>query len=200
MMTRKRRVEILKHFETQQQTFFKIEEAHLKHELQTGGMSAPIIRYNLERPDGVAALVHDVEQNTVVLVEQFRFSTYAKGSGWLLEVPAGVVEPGEQGDLSGALRRELREEIGYDVDDLQPIYTFYLSPGISSERTILYYVPVTAVDQVSSGGGISEEGEDLAVIRLPVATAFARLDSGEIEDARTIIALEWLRRQKYSST
>ncbi len=51
------------------------------------------------------------------------------GTGWLLEVPAGVVEAGEEVDLAGALRRELREEIGYLVRDVQPIYTFYFESG-----------------------------------------------------------------------
>jgi nudix-type nucleoside diphosphatase (YffH/AdpP family) len=95
------------------------------------------------------------------------------------------------------MRRELEEEIGYRVDDMQPIYTFYLSPGICSERTTLFYAAVTADSRVTSGGGLNEEGEDIRVVRLAVAEAFALLDAGAITDARTIIALEWLRRNKY---
>jgi nudix-type nucleoside diphosphatase (YffH/AdpP family) len=190
------RVEILRQTTVFRQLFMRIEAVHLRHERYDGSMSPELLRLSFEHGDGVAALVHDTAHDHVILVEQFRYSTYKDGPGWLLEVPAGRVESHEYDDLAGAIRRELHEEIGFTVNELRLLRTFYLSPGISSERTFLFYARVTADDRLGMGGGLDAEDEDLRVVSLPVAEALARLDGGDIQDARTIIGLEWLRRQR----
>ena len=88
-------VEIVDRREIFRKYVFRIEEVRLRHERYDGDMSTEITRLHLDRGDSVAALVHDTRQECVVLAEQFRFPTYDKGPGWILELPAGIVEEGD---------------------------------------------------------------------------------------------------------
>jgi ADP-ribose pyrophosphatase len=187
-----RRVHILSQRVVFQQAFFRIQEARLTHELDDGRMSAELVRLNFERGDSVAALVHDVAAGTLLFTEQFRYPAYTKGSGWLLEVPAGTVEAGEAPEAT--LRREIEEEIGYTLHSVQHISTFFLSPGGTSERIHLYYAGVTAQDKTGPGGGVATEGEAIRLVALPLAEALAAIADGRIQDAKTIIGVQWLHR------
>ena len=188
-----RRVEILKRKTAYQKAFFRVEEITLRHERFDGELTDPIERICLDRGDSTAAVIHDVKADRLILVEQFRFPAYDKGPGWLLELPAGAVMPDEQADPARTMRRELREEIGYDVADLRHINTFYPSPGGSSERIHLYYARVSPAQQVGDGGGVSDEGEYIRRVALPVSEALERLERGEILDGKTLIGLQWLQ-------
>src|SRR5678816_2226156 len=86
-----KRVEILKKQEVFHKAIFHIDEVQLQHERYNGKMTETLTRLNLNRGDSVAAVVHDKEANTVILVEQFRYPTYEKGPGWLIELPAGII-------------------------------------------------------------------------------------------------------------
>jgi ADP-ribose pyrophosphatase len=171
--------------------FFKIEEAFLKYERFEGRMSRTIRRLNFERRDSVAAIIFNREARRVILVNQFRYPTLEKGPAWVTEVLAGVLEPNE--DPEAAIRREILEEIGYRVGDLMHIATFYMSPGGSSERIILYSAEVDNADKATSGGGLASEDEDIKILEFSLADLWAAFQSGEIVDAKTIIALMWLR-------
>ena len=74
-----------------------------------------------------------------------------------------------------------------------PITTFYTTPGFCSERIALFYGETRDAEPASKGGGLAEEGEDIEVLELPYADAFAMLDRGEIVDGKTLIGLLWLR-------
>src|SRR5688572_10147660 len=120
--------------------FFKVEEVYLRYERYNGEMSEEVRRLNFERGDGVAAILFNRDSRRVILIEQFRYPTYEKGPGWVVEAIAGMLEEGEEPEE--AMRRELPEEVGYQVDQLRHISTFYVSPGGSSERIFLYYAEV----------------------------------------------------------
>ncbi len=192
-----KRVDILNRAEVFQKSIFRMEAITFRYETYAGDMSADIQRLSLDRGDSVAAVVHETKQNVLIFTEQFRISTYDKGPGWLLELPAGILEAGEAPDR--AMRRELEEEIGYRVSSLQHINTFYLSPGGISERVFLFYARVSTTQRVSMGGGLAAEGENIRVVTLPVPEALHRIQSGKIVDAKTIIGLQWLKLQQLSS-
>lgn len=173
---------------------FRIDELKLRHECYDGTMSPEITRLVFERGDSVAMLLHDSEKDSILLCEQFRTPTMDKDSGWLVEVPAGVLESGE--DPAACARRETIEETGYAPKSLRRIACFYLSPGGSSERIHLFYAEVSLADQIGAGGGLAEEGEDIRLIQLPVKEAFAQAAAGEIHDAKTLIAIQWLGLQR----
>jgi nudix-type nucleoside diphosphatase (YffH/AdpP family) len=170
--------------------FFRIEEVTLQHELYNGSMSKEITRLILDRGDSVAMLLCDRETQLVLLCEQFRAPTYDKGPGWLIELPAGTLEKGE--DEEECARRESIEETGYSVKSLRKIACVYLSPGGSSERIHIFYGEVSMADRTGAGGGVIDEGEDIRLISMPIADAIAQAKSGQIQDAKTLIGLQWL--------
>ncbi|MEP7287602.1 MAG: NUDIX hydrolase [Chloroflexota bacterium] len=186
-----KRVEILSKKLVFDKFIFRIEEVHLRHERFNGTMSNELVRLNLNRGDSVAAIIHDRKTDTVAMVEQFRFSAYEKGLGWLVEAPAGIIEAGE--DPQKAMQRELQEELGYEVNALSHISTFFVSPGGTSERIHLYYASVNPTNKTARGGGLESEGEDIRAVLLKVDDALQKIATGEIVDAKTIIGLQWLQ-------
>lgn len=185
-----KRIEIIQEEEVFNQAIFRVVAATLKYELYNGTMSDQVVRLNLDRGDSVAALIHDVQNDVLLMAEQFRYPTHEKGPGWLTEIVAGMIDAGET--PSDSMKREIWEEVGYRVSSLQHIGTFYMSPGGSSERVHLYYSAVDQADKGSNGGGELSEGENLLVLTIPVDQALEELDQGRIMDAKTMIALQWL--------
>jgi ADP-ribose pyrophosphatase len=171
--------------------FFHVEEATVSFELQSGAMSPPVRRLSLTRDLAAAMLINNVARGTVVLVRQFRYSALEHGAGWLTEIVAGLIDPGENAEQ--AIRREAVEEAGYEIAKLEQITTFYTTPGICSERIALFYGETRGDMPVGKGGGLAAEGEDIEVVEVPYAEAFAMIDRGEIVDGKTLIALLWLK-------
>jgi nudix-type nucleoside diphosphatase (YffH/AdpP family) len=173
--------------------FFKIDEAEVSFERFDGEMSPPVKRLCFERGDSVAAVVHDRDSGTVILVEQFKYPTYERGPGWIIETVAGVVESGESPE--SAVRREVLEEVGYEIEALEPIATFYVSPGGSSERILLFYAEVAGGGKVASGGGLPSEEEDIRTVKVAVDDLDHVVAEGTIQDAKTLVAVQWLQRR-----
>ena len=131
-----------------------------------------------------------LDDDAIILVRQFRYPTFEKGPGWIVELPAGMVEGGE--DPEHSIRRELIEEVGYEPSHLEFVGDFYVSPGGSSERLFLYYVEVSEATRVASGGGLSDEGEDIEIVEVALENLVNQLRRGELKDAKTIIGAQWL--------
>jgi nudix-type nucleoside diphosphatase (YffH/AdpP family) len=170
--------------------FLRLEEATLRYELFDGTMSEEVTLLNVERGDSVAAVVVDADNGNVILTNQFRYPTYSKDGGWLLELPAGTVEQGQE--PIDAMRRELIEELGLPVRLIRHIMTFYTTPGGSSERVWLYYAEVSQSDRVSAGGGLAAEGEDIQACLLREDEIAPAIGNGRIRDAKSLIGLLWL--------
>jgi len=185
-----KRIEIIGEKEVFRQAIFRVVQATLKMELYNGEMSDQIVRLKLDRGDSVAALIHDVHDDVLIMVEQFRYPAYENGQGWLTEIVAGTVDDGDTPMES--MRREIWEEAGFRVSALRHIGTYYMSPGGSSERIHLYYAAVDQSEGEGEGGGKLSEGEDILVKTVAVDEALAELARGEIVDAKTAITLQWL--------
>lgn len=184
-------VQIIEKQELFKKFIFRVEQVRFKHELFSGKMSEEVVRLNLDRGDSSAAIIYNEVDGTIILTEQFRYPAYEKGPGWLLELPAGVVEKKEEPIKT--MRRELEEEIGFTVKSLAPIGVFYLSPGGTSERIHLFYANVTKKNQTGEGGGVKAEGENIRRVTVKVQDALQMVRTGEICDAKTIIGLQWLQ-------
>lgn len=189
-----KKVEIISKSTAFKKLVFRIDEAELRHEKYNGEMSKKITRLSLERGDSVAALMHNAEQDTIVLIEQFRYSTLEKGSGWIVELPAGMIEGDE--DPKNTTIREIEEETGYRVRLLHHLFTFFLSPGGSSERIFLYYGRVNPEQQINEGGGLDNEDEDIKTMHVKIDDALKMMHNREITDAKTILALQWLEMNR----
>ena len=181
---------------------FRVIRATLQYRRFDGRMSDPVTRINFERGDSVGVLLYNPHDDAVILVRQFRYPVYAglapnerEGDdvkrAWLLEIVAGVVDKDQT--IKEVAHRELLEEAGYEVrGELQPIITIYPSPGGTSERVHLFLGEVDHRRRTGKGGGVVAEGEDTQVVVLPFREAMDMIASGEICDAKTIIALEYL--------
>ncbi len=144
-----------------------------------------------ERGDSAAALIHDVERDVIVLAEQFRVATYAKGPGYLIEAMAGSVEEGEEPE--DCIRREMMEEVGYRAGKLTLIGNGYASPGSSSERIFLYYAPVKTADLVDpKASGLAAEKEDIRRVEFSREDFLARVVACGFEDAKVMTLGLWL--------
>jgi ADP-ribose pyrophosphatase len=113
--------------------------------------------------------------------------------GALWELPAGLVEPGE--DPAACAARELAEELGFVVPPsaMQPLgpWTFP-APGIIGERHLYFHVPVDPQTRTTP----TEDGSALeraaSIIALPVRDAIEHCRRGAIPDAKTELALRRL--------
>ena len=179
-------------------SFFKIDEFTVTHSKVDGeGVLEDVVRLVFERGDSASALLHNLDDDTVILTEQFRMPTYEKGAGWMIETIAGAIEPGETPEA--CIRREILEEVGYSVTQLEPISRFYVSPGGTSERIVLFYAAVRNVDLVNpAASGLAEQQEDVLRISTPREDFIEGCFSGQYEDAKTVIAGMWLARNKTS--
>lgn len=170
--------------------FFRLERYRLRHELFRGGWSRTLTRELFERGHAAAVLGYDPVLDAVVVLEQFRIGALNGPRGpWLLEIVAGMIEPGESPEE--VVRREAVEEAGCAVLDLIPVCDYWVSPGGTSERIALF---VGRVDASRVGGihGLEAEGEDIRVSRVPRTEALRLMGEGRIDSASVIIALQWL--------
>lgn len=155
-----------------------------------GEWSNEIEHLVLDRNDSVGILMHDLLTDEIILVEQFRVAAYHNGPGWLIELPAGRIEDGDEAHETAL--RETKEETGAEPSEAIFISSFYLSPGGCSERLSLFYCPFPNGLQVLSNAGLASEDEDIRVHRISRTEAYDWYASGRIIDAKTIIALQWL--------
>jgi GDP-mannose pyrophosphatase NudK len=143
--------------------------------------------------NAVAALLYNREKRTVLLTRQFRLPAYLNdGDGMLWEACAGMVEKGEEPEAT--MKREIREEMGYEITALQKIYEVYSSPGSLKELLILFVGEYNPDQKASEGGGLKEEGEDIEVVEMPLQEALKKTNSGEIKDAKTVLLIQWLHQ------
>jgi nudix-type nucleoside diphosphatase (YffH/AdpP family) len=145
-----------------------------------------------DRGNGVVALLHDPEHDTVLLVRQYRAPAHLNGhpDGMLLEAPAGLLD-GDEG-AEEAMRRELAEEVGHDVADLRRRFRLYMSPGSVTEH-LTFFTGTYRGSDGSGGGGMADEGEQIDIVEVTVADAVAMIADGRIVDAKTVILLQQLQ-------
>jgi ADP-ribose pyrophosphatase len=182
-------VELVRH-EVAFQGYFRVGRYFFRHGLHRGGKSEVISREVFERGQAGGVLPYDPLRDEVILIRQFRAGCYVAGRHpWTWEVVAGIIEQDESAE--DMVRREAVEEAGLKVSDMIPIHNIMLTPGACSEACRLF---LGRVDTTDAGGvfGLASEHEDILVKVLPFAEARAMLDRDEIDNAVSVIALQWL--------
>ncbi len=174
--------------------FLKIKQALITHDRFQKDNPVTCTREALDKAGFVAVLLFEKDTDQIILINQFRYPSIENGNGWLLEIPAGGVEK-EEGIIEAGIR-EVEEETGYVLTDLEHIQTCFTSPGITSERMHLYYSEVTQGDKKSKGGGAPDEDEDIQICKYSVKEIHTLLNSEIVVDAKSIIALQWLMLNK----
>lgn len=135
--------------------------------------SREIITHN----GGVGALPITGEGN-VILVRQFR----KPFEGYTLEIPAGKREKGEE-PVKCALR-ELAEETGIKAGKLTFLVEMLPSPGYTNETVYIYLA-----EDLTFGEASTDEDEFIEVAEYPLDDAYELVKTGEIKDAKTVIAI-----------
>lgn len=149
-----------------------------------------------DRGNGATCLLYNPATDCVLLTRQFRLPVYLNGGlEELVETPAGLLD-GAQAEAR--MRQELVEETGFQVDALTHLFDVYMSPGSVTEYLAFFKGTYAASDQTEAGGGAFDEGEDIAVLQVPLPDAFRMIASGAIRDAKTIILLQHLMIERLS--
>jgi ADP-ribose pyrophosphatase len=141
----------------------------------------------VEHSDVIVVVPIDAEDN-VLMVRQYRKPVEKE----LLELPAGGIDHGE--DPEDAVRRELREEIGYLPQKLERLGGFYSAPGYCSEYLHLYL----ATDLVPSRL-LAEDTEEISLVRVSAEQIEDLIASGQLCDAKTIAGLLTYREHQKRS-
>ena len=132
---------------------------------------------------GAVTLVPIDEQNRVWFVRQYRHPA----GEVLLELPAGMVEPGEA-PLDCA-RREIREEIGMAAGRIELIGEFYLAPGYSSEFMRVFLATDLRPDPLPG-----DADEFISIEPIPLEVVQHMIENGKIHDAKTLASLTLVKR------
>lgn len=155
---------------------FRVE----RHELDVQGV--PHV-YDIIVHPGAAVILPVLDDGRLLLIHNYRVAVGQE----LLELPAGTLDNGEPPAVCAA--RELAEETGYRAGRLEPLVSFYSTPGILTER-----MHVFLATKLSPGLTARETGEQIRLAPLPPREAFEAIRTGRISDGKTILALLYYER------
>ena len=158
---------------------------------EPGGVTATrdVIRHN----GSVVILAVDTSKNVkdpgVLLIRQYRHAA----DGFLLELPAGRIEPGEK--LMPAGKRELLEETGYKAKKWSKHARYYASPGFVSE-----VMNILLAEDLVQGKAQPEEDERIELHMTPLSEALKLIEAGKILDGKTLIGILYLQHLRSRKT
>lgn len=174
--------------------FYKIESVKYSHSLHSGDMTGQINVELFVRGDVVGLLPYDPVSDQVALIEQFRIGAmHNKPDPWLVQIIAGMIDTDETPEQ--VVIREAKEEAGIELVDVKLISHYIASPGASTEEVYVFYAE-TDLSQIGGTHGLVEEDEDILVRVMSADEAIALLDSGQIKNALSIIALQWFKLKR----
>lgn len=160
----------------------KIINLRLEEVLLADGKTST--REIVEHP-GAVAIIPVFANNDILLVRQYRKPV----EQILYELPAGKL--GKDEDPLACAQRELLEETGYSAREVTKIFDFYTTPGFSNEIMHIFLA-----QGLSSGSQNLDGDEFIQVERMPLNKLLAMVKNGEIKDAKTIIGILYLAKQK----
>ena len=153
-----------------------------------------LTREAYDRGNGAVILLYSKAKNTVVLTRQFRLPAFVNGhaDGYLIEACAGLLD-GQQ--PAECIKREVEEETGFRLSDVRKVFEAFMSPGSVTEILYFFVAEYEDSQRVDAGGGIEDEGEEIEVIEVTLPQAMAMVGSGEIQDGKTIMLLQYVALQ-----
>lgn len=135
------------------------------------------LREIIDHPGGVGILAID-DDDRVFMVQQYRYAF----SQAMWEIPAGKREAGEEPLVTA--KRELQEEVGVTAERWLTMGELIPSPGCYAERLYLFMARGLTV-----GDTHPDDDEFLTVSRVPFTELSQACLSGEIQDAKTVVAV-----------
>ncbi|HDT2540158.1 TPA: GDP-mannose pyrophosphatase NudK [Klebsiella aerogenes] len=164
---------------------------NMKYELTRRDGS--VVRHKREvydRGNGATVLLYNPGKQSVVLVRQFRVATWVNGNqdGMLIETCAGLLDNDAP---EVCIRKEAIEETGYQVGEARKVFELYMSPGGVTELIHFFIAEYSEAQRANRGGGVDDE--DIEVLELPFVRALEMVASGEIQDGKAVILLQYLQ-------
>ncbi len=153
----------------------RLVECHLKVGKQR------LIRQSIEHP-GCVVVIPQLGRDRFLMVKQYRYAA----RGWIWEFPAGGIETHET--MRQAANRELMEEAGYASRNLKKLISFFPTPGISEEKMHLYLAK-----NLRPAFAPKDDDEDFEIREFSLKEIGKMIETGKIEDAKTIIGYFLLR-------
>lgn len=158
---------------------------------EPGGVRATrdVVRHN----GSVVVLAVDTASNPddpgILLIRQYRHAA----NGFLLELPAGRIEPGEK--LIPAAKRELIEETGYRAKKWSHHVKYFASPGFVSEA-----MNILIAEDLTLGEAAPEEDEKIELYMTPLSEALRMINEGKIQDGKTLIGVLFYESLRHAAT
>ena len=169
----------------------RLEVLKVRFRMTNGRMGPTLEREVLHRGDGAAVAPVDVENEEVVLIEQFRPGAWrGTGAGWISECPAGTIGEGESARTTAW--REALEEAGCRITDPIHVASVLTNPAALTETVHIFCARIAGLDG-HEVHAVTAEGEETRRRRLPITEIEAAIANGEIRDAKTTIALQHLQ-------
>lgn len=157
--------------------------------LRSDGTWQELTRETYDRGNGATILLYNRQRRTVILTRQFRYPAFVNGHcGMLIEAAAGLLDEASPEDR---IKAEVEEETGFHVSHVKRIFEAFMSPGSVTERLYFFVAEYDASNKAGNGGGNAAEGEDIEVLELPIERALKAIASGEIQDGKTIMLLQY---------
>lgn len=172
--------------------FFSLLEYRFQYRKFDGTKSELVSREILERGHAVVLLAYDSKRDQIVMIEQIRIAAIeTQNSPWLLELIAGMMDHDNE-SCEDVARREALEEAGITIGRCKPVISYLASPGGLTEKL---HILVGEVDSSTAKGihGLAEENEDIKVHVISREQAFRWVQDGVINNAASIIAIQWLQ-------
>jgi ADP-ribose pyrophosphatase len=152
-------------------------------------------RETYDRGNGATLLLYQRERRRVMLTRQFRYPVFV--NGWqrlMVEAVAGLLD---EADPLSCIRAEAEQEAGVRLREARPLFEAYMSPGSVTEKLHFFAAEYEDGDLADAGGGLVDEGEDIARFEIDFDAAMRQVEAGEIVDAKTIMLLRWAERHVF---
>jgi nudix-type nucleoside diphosphatase (YffH/AdpP family) len=149
-------------------------------------------RESYDRGNGATILLYNKSKGTIILTRQFRLPTYLNGNktGMLIETCAGLLD---NDNPEACIKKETKEETGYQIENVEKIFEAYMSPGSVTELVYFYIGAYTKDMKISKGGGLHEEQEYIEVLELDFQDAYNMIGQGTIKDGKTIMLIQHIK-------
>lgn len=141
------------------------------------------IREVVRTANSVSCGITDAESR-ICLVRQYRYPA----GRFMWEIPAGRLEQGEEPEEAAI--REAGEETGLNCRIISKVCGFYLAAGFASE-----FMHMFLMEAIGSSDAVPDEDESIEASFFDLEEALEMIESGEIEDSKTLIFLNWYARR-----
>lgn len=170
---------------------YKLDKVDFEYQTNNGSWQTQS-RECYDRGDGAAILLYNPSKKTVILIKQFRMPSYLNGNsnGMMIEVCAGLLD---ESNPEACIIKEVDEETGFKISNPKKVFELYSTPGAVTEK-IHYFIAEYSDDmKISDGGGLEEEHEEIEVLEINFETALTMVSKGEINDAKTVVLLQYAK-------